>query len=288
MSNTRPDSPVVAAVEPSPRADSVIAHATWAAVRLHRPLRLLHVVEPLAVPAVMMPDPAGTGPDTLMTAALLDVERERSDRLRHEAMALFAERGRELLAHEGLEVTAEERPGDLADVLDGLQSQTALLVIGKRGAEHPRDERGHLGRQLERVLRTLHLPVLVAAHDFAVPNRALLAFDGSDHGRTLLRRAAEDPLLRGLPLDVAMVASGEQARAAVEAAAASLRQAGHDASALLLDGGPGEALPRRLHRVPGCLLVMGAFAHSRLRNLLLGSTTTEVLRHCPSPVLVLR
>lgn len=33
---------------------------------------------------------------------------------------------------------------------------------------------------------------------------------------------------------------------------------------------------------------MGAYGHSRIRTLILGSTTTQVRRNCPIPVLLLR
>ncbi|TZG39377.1 universal stress protein, partial [Halomonas eurihalina] len=36
------------------------------------------------------------------------------------------------------------------------------------------------------------------------------------------------------------------------------------------------------------LLVMGAYGHSRIRHLLVGSTTTEMLRKADIPVLLLR
>ena len=36
------------------------------------------------------------------------------------------------------------------------------------------------------------------------------------------------------------------------------------------------------------LLVMGAYGQSRIRHLVVGSTTTTLLRLCPCPVLVLR
>jgi len=36
------------------------------------------------------------------------------------------------------------------------------------------------------------------------------------------------------------------------------------------------------------LLVMGAYGHSRIRNLVIGSTTTEMLRICPVPVMLFR
>jgi len=36
------------------------------------------------------------------------------------------------------------------------------------------------------------------------------------------------------------------------------------------------------------LLVMGAFGHSRIRSLIIGSTTTEMIRSCKIPVMLAR
>ena len=36
------------------------------------------------------------------------------------------------------------------------------------------------------------------------------------------------------------------------------------------------------------LLVMGAYGHSRVRSLIIGSTTTEMIRACKIPVLLFR
>jgi nucleotide-binding universal stress UspA family protein len=36
------------------------------------------------------------------------------------------------------------------------------------------------------------------------------------------------------------------------------------------------------------LLVMGAYGHSRIRNLIIGSTTSEMLRSCKVPVVLFR
>ena len=36
------------------------------------------------------------------------------------------------------------------------------------------------------------------------------------------------------------------------------------------------------------LLIMGAYGHSRIRQLIIGSTTTAMIRHCKVPVLLFR
>jgi len=53
-------------------------------------------------------------------------------------------------------------------------------------------------------------------------------------------------------------------------------------------GEPQKVLPELVKRQAPALLVMGAFGHSRLRQLLVGSTTTRLLRLSDVPVLVLR
>ena len=56
----------------------------------------------------------------------------------------------------------------------------------------------------------------------------------------------------------------------------------------LVPGEPHAALPGLVKAQGPALLVMGAFGHSRLRQFLLGSTTTTLLRRSEVPVLFLR
>ena len=53
-------------------------------------------------------------------------------------------------------------------------------------------------------------------------------------------------------------------------------------------GHPDEAIVSVVERTDADLLVMGAYGHSRIRNLIIGSTTTALLRACTVPVLVVR
>ena len=55
-----------------------------------------------------------------------------------------------------------------------------------------------------------------------------------------------------------------------------------------MPGLPEEALPALLQSLGNMLLVLGAYGHSRIRQLIVGSTTTALLRLCSVPVVVLR
>ncbi len=55
-----------------------------------------------------------------------------------------------------------------------------------------------------------------------------------------------------------------------------------------MPGEPEQVLPALLKTQGAALLVMGAYGHSRIRHLIVGSTTTTLLRLSEVPVLVLR
>ena len=60
------------------------------------------------------------------------------------------------------------------------------------------------------------------------------------------------------------------------------------AAVSVLPGPVDEAIRGAVDRGSIDLLVMGAYGHSRIRQLIVGSTTTALLRLCSVPVVVLR
>ena len=67
-----------------------------------------------------------------------------------------------------------------------------------------------------------------------------------------------------------------------------LQAAGFRPTPIVLGGAPDEALRVHVATEHVDLLVMGAYGHSRLRRLIVGSTTTRVLQTTRVPVLLLR
>ncbi|MFA7624086.1 MAG: universal stress protein, partial [Pusillimonas sp.] len=58
--------------------------------------------------------------------------------------------------------------------------------------------------------------------------------------------------------------------------------------AAIRGGEPEVTLREYITEVQAQILVIGAYGHSRIRHLIMGSTTTTLLRTSPVPVLVLR
>jgi len=68
----------------------------------------------------------------------------------------------------------------------------------------------------------------------------------------------------------------------------TLRGAGHDAEGAIRPGEVEGTLHAYQEEQGIDMLVMGAYGHSRIRHLLVGSTTTDMLRRTRIPLLLLR
>ena len=72
----------------------------------------------------------------------------------------------------------------------------------------------------------------------------------------------------------------------LEGAAATLRKGGYVVTAENMAGNPESVIADKVLSEGFDLVVMGAYGHSRIRNLIIGSTTTEMVRSCMVPVLL--
>lgn len=282
---------ILACIDTRGNTDAVIDWAAWAAVRLECPLEFLHVLERHPEVAAVTDFSGAIGVD-----AQESLLKELSGRDEQRSVAM-REAGRELLSHArsrasaaGAEhLDARLRHGDFIDTAIELQDDADLFVLGEH-YHASAQERIRTERHLERVIRGVSSSVLVAtAEAFEAPQRVVVAFDGSPGARRALARLAQHPLVAGLPVLVAMVAPDTTlARQQLEEAQAALQAAGVVAETELVAGEPQQVLLELVKRQAPALLVMGAFGHSRLRQLLVGSTTTSLLRLSNVPVLILR
>ena len=284
------DQKILACVDGTPVSESVADHAAWAARRLGAPLELLHVLDRhTALPAGQ--DHSGAiGLDAW--EKLLDKltrEDEARTRAAREAGRQFLNRLRErALAAGAVTVDTRLRHGDIEETLAEQQEGSRLLVLGRAGSQAGMAAPG-LGKHLEWVVRSLKRPVLVATESYREPTRVLFAFDGSSVTRKGVEMLAASPLLKGLPLVLLMAgAPGSAATRQLELAAQTLKSAGIDSSFLIVQGAPREAITRELTTQGFDLLVMGAYSHSPLRNLFMGSKTTDLLQASRVPTLLLR
>jgi nucleotide-binding universal stress UspA family protein len=278
---------ILACTNGSLYAPSIYAHASWAAARLGAAIHVLHVIERDEIPASR--DLSGSigfsaNAELLAELAALDEAHARVARLR--GKAILEDAARQLGGNPA--ITTSQRHGALVDTVAEFEKDAALIVVGKRG-EHADFAKGHLGSNLERVVRSAKAPVLVASREFVRPERFLLAFDGGASALKAVHHIATQPLLRGMECHIIAVGKPDSDLArSLQDSAAALRGAGFSVTADLIQGDPDEIIATQVKQRGVGLLVMGAYGHSRVRQFILGSTTTSLIRTCHVPVLLFR
>lgn len=282
---------ILACIDTRGNTDAVIDWAAWAAVRLDGRLEFLHVLErhPEVAAVTDFSGTIGMDAQESLLKELSDQDEQRSVAMRNAGRELLSHARSRAAAAGAQHLDARLRHGDFIDTAIELQGEVDLFVLGEH-YHAPAQARIRAEHHLERVIRGVSPSVLVAtAEAFEVPQRVVAAFDGSPGARKALAGLARHPLVAGLPVLLAMVAPDTTlARQQLQEAQTVLQAAGAVAETELVAGEPQQVLPELVKRQAPALLVMGAFGHSRLRQMLLGSTTTSLLRLSDVPVLILR
>ena len=280
---------IIALVDGSTYAQSVCDHAAWVAERTGWAVELLHLLGRRE--GAETADYSGSialGARTALLEELAELDAQRARLVTHRGRAIL-EDARAILDRAGInEITTRLRRGDIVDTVTQQEAGAEMILIGKRG-EDADLARGHLGSNLERVVRASRKPVFVAARAFKPIDRVLIAYDGGASAMRAVEHVARTPLYRGLEVNVVTVGSAsDAARKSLADAKASLEAAGITVETDIVTGQPETALAKLVEEAPFEMVVMGAYGHSRIRSLIIGSTTTEMIRSCKVPIVLTR
>ena len=280
---------IIALVDGSVYAASVCDHAAWIARRTGAPVELIHVLGRRETPERQ--DLSGAiklGARTALLEELAALDAQRAKLISHRGRAIL-EDARAIVAKAGVvEITTRLRHGDIVEAVAELEGEARVIVIGKRG-EAADFAKGHLGSNLERIVRTSHKPVFVASRAFNPIAKVLVAYDGGVSAMKALDHIARSALFQGLQIHVVTVGTASpEVKSGLEDARALLKAAGIAAETSVLIGQPETALGKLVEEAEFDMLVMGAYGHSRIRSLIIGSTTTEMIRSCKIPVMLFR
>ncbi|MCL6250590.1 universal stress protein [Altererythrobacter sp. KTW20L] len=280
---------VLACIDASSYADSVCDLSAWASRRLQMPVELLHVVQRSDAVAARgdLSGAIGLGVKTSLMQELVQLEAADA-KLKVERGRLLLEAGEQRLRDGGaFDVRTLHRHGGIVETILEREEGARVVVIGKRGASHE-FATGHIGSKIERVVRASTRPVLVASRSYVEPQALVFAYDASPAAERALVRLVESPLFNGLPVTIVMADTENEAhRRALDDAAARLGVE-REVTTTLERGKPEAVIARVVEQTPGAMLVMGAYGHSPIRTLIVGSTTTTMIRTVRVPVLLVR
>jgi nucleotide-binding universal stress UspA family protein len=284
-------STIIACLDGSIYADQVCSLGAWAHKQMRLPLSLLHVVGTHSERAAKsdLSGQIGIGSKTGLLQALTQLDEEHG-KLEQQKGQLILDHAKEELARKGLlRPQLWHRRGTLVETLCELEHEAELIIIGKRG-EHSQITSEHLGSNLERVARSLHKPLLVATRKSQNMERFLIAYDGSPSAQKALDYALHKPLLKGLECHLCMVEDKvTQAQQKLRDAEGQLQAAGFKTKTNVLKNASVEDAIVDYVKDHGIdMLMIGAYGHSKIRSLILGSTTTLLIHASPVPLLLFR
>jgi len=275
---------ILVALDGSQHADSALEHALWLARRLRARVIGLHVLDIVSIEGSFLHDVSGS----LGFEPYLDFSSKMREALQ--------ERGRVLLdafttrcETEGIAHDTVLPMGIVANEICDHARTADLVVVGHRGVNE-QFSTGLLGSTTESVTRKSPKPVLVTPLQFREITRPLLAYDGSQRASAALHAAAELTSALQLPLTVVHVGrddAGEGSRVLTEAQR-YLQSYEVAVTAKPLTGPPHQRIVDVLRDGRFDLLFIGAYGHSRIIEMVLGSTTEYVLRNSGAPVFLAR
>lgn len=260
-------------------------YAIWLAQKLGARIVALHVTDVRLLEAPLLADLSGAigaQPYQALLPQLQEMQKQRAGVI----LDAIADRCRKA----GISCATLHRTGSLVENIADEEMRTELVVLGQRG-EHAQAIGQFLGSSVERVVRRSIKPCLVTPAKFRELRQMLMAYDGSAHSSKSLQVAIELCQALNLKLSIVTVVSAPSETGvtnALEDAVRTARDHGIEPSAETLVGHAEQQILEYAERRQTDLIVMGAYGHTRIRELILGSTTSHVIRKSDVPVLLTR
>ena len=163
------------------------------------------------------------------------------------------------------------------------------ILLAQRGEHFHIGGGAILGSTAQSVVRRSGKPVLVTPEHFREIESIAVAYDGSAPADKALKLAAELSEHASWPLSVVIVTADPSAGETISRKAEDFLESDRiDSATLILPGKEDKELLKFIREGAVELLVMGAYGHNRLRELMVGSTTSAIIRKSTIPVLLTR
>lgn len=274
---------ILVPVDGSPHSEGALEYAIALARSFSAEVEVLNVTDIRALQGPFLRDLSGA----LGFTAGQDYEPRIEAILRGRGAAIL-QAGEDRCSSKGVSCRTISRLGMVDTLIVEEGKKADLIVMGQRG-ENAEWGTGLLGSTTEAVVRKSNKPVLVTPASCNEISYPLMAYDGSLESNKALKVAAELAEQLGLPLTVLTVEDDEaKGMHILNEAAEFLSGRGIKWATVHLAGKEEDVILEQATEKGYDLIIMGAYGHGRIRELILGSTTAYVMRRSEVPVLLMR
>lgn len=191
-------------------------------------------------------------------------------------------------AEKSIDPRLKRMSGVIANVIAEEAKRVDLVVIAQRG-EHEQWSTGLIGSTTDSVVRKSPRPVLVTPNKFQKVTGVLVAYDGSIEANRALKTACEHFSDKKIQFRIVFVtADGDRKKRLTDEVNEFVSPYKLKYEITCLEGDAGKEILNFSENTKTDLIAMGAFSHSRIRDLFLGGTTAYIIRKASIPVLLTR
>lgn len=278
---------VLVCVDGSQYATSCCRYASWLCSLFESELSIVYVTDlrQFEVPFVAdLGGSLGLQPYEAVMSGLKDLEDKKA--------LLVLDQAEQCIRDSGFSgnVKKSHRTGFLVDSLKELERDADLIVLGKRG-ENANFATEHLGSTMERVARATTKPCFVASRSYKPIKKVLIAYKNVNSCSGAIDFLLGNKIIDEIDLHLASVCHAddeEQTLVALNEVGKRFSDQGIDINCQMLHGIASLTITDYAKENEIDLILMGSYTHSRIRRLILGSTTTEMLRDCRISSLLFR
>ncbi|MDR2341122.1 MAG: universal stress protein [Puniceicoccales bacterium] len=267
---------ILVCVDSSPQAVSCCDHALAIAKMGNAHVDVLYISDIRAFESCAVSGLEPDGATTEVLGHLRVLEELKAKRIEKNVRGIFQ------CGNYGKHVDFHHLHGFILDIIGEFTKNERgidFIVIGRRG-EHSGNFKEHIGSTAERIIKASTVPCLVAAEKHTAAKRIMVAYDGSEHSEAAVKNLLGfGALFRG---EVHLVTVETEnvtpaGKAPLEKFCQSFKDVGINTITATLSGRVDEAIVRYIEMHSIDMLIMGAYGHSGIRHLFVGSNTTKIL-----------
>ncbi len=271
-------------VDGSANSATAVDYGIYIAPKLEATLTGLHVIDVYLIQGPLMTDisaTVGMPPYDGFFEAVETSLKEKADAV----LKNFEDRCRTA----SISCLTKKNIGKISDTIIEEAENADLVLMAKKGEHFHLKEGGLLGSVAEAVIRRSGKPVIVIPESFREIESIGLAYDGSAPARKALALCLNISEKSKWPITVLIISPDAQKAADLSAQVEEMAQKNlADCEVIISAGREVDEILKFIAEGAVELMVMGAYGHNRLRQWLLGSTTSHIIHKSPIPVLLIR
>jgi len=182
------------------------------------------------------------------------------------------------------EISFSQIHGDVLESILEYQNEISVLVIGIKNHNE-----NQIGDNIKDIIREIHKPILLVNSDFISPKKILIAYNGSEESKKLLKETSTNPIFKNVQRDIVNINDDKiLSNKLLHEAKDIYEKENLEVTISVLSGEPKKAIFDYLNQNDCDILAMGAFGHSRIKEFIFGSFTSDILVQIKKPILLFR